>query len=205
MVRVSLSRRKDRLSDWKSQVELCLAREDHDELRSLATANAARVVRYLTGRLYSADPGEKWRAVRALGVLAADPGLLKDRKLAELLRRYFWALNDESGAVPYGIPEAIGEILAQRPVLQNDFLPVFCSLIQEEEVFQTGPVERSVIWGLGRIGVPVAFHSPETVRIVKQAAENHPDPETRRVAAWALDCFGRQAESFPAESAGAQE
>jgi hypothetical protein len=182
-------RNASQMSDWKTEIEKLLSRDDHAGLAELARANTAKVLRYLSGRLYSSDEEEKWRAVRTLGMLAADPALLPDDRLAELLRRYFWSLNDESGAVPFGIPEAIGEILARRPDMQNGFLPMLCSLIKEEEVFQTGAIERGVIWALGRVGPAVSASSPETVLIVEEAARKHPDPETRKAAAWALSRF----------------
>ena len=70
-------------------------------------------------------------------------------RLQDLLRRLFWALNDESGAVPYGVPEAIGEILAVRPACQREFLPVLCSMLTHEEMIQTGPIERGIVVGTG--------------------------------------------------------
>jgi len=47
-----------------------LEREDARALVALARGKPGRVVRFLTGRLYVADEGEKWRAVRAFGALA---------------------------------------------------------------------------------------------------------------------------------------
>ena len=49
-------------------------------------------------------------------------------------RRFFWALNDESGAVPYGVPEAVGEILAVRPEMQPTFLSILCAHLTEEDM-----------------------------------------------------------------------
>jgi len=160
--------------------------DDHQELLRQAAVSPARVLRLINGRLYSAEPEEKWSAVRALGALAARPGLLSDEKLSELLRRYFWALNSESGAVPFGLPEAIGELLAVRPALQPDFLPLLCSLAHQPDVFQTGPILRGVLWALGRIGPPAAGADPKALEAVAATAREHPDDEMRRMAAWAL-------------------
>ncbi len=162
-----------------------LAREDHAALCAQARVRPAAVLRFLTGRLYSADQAEKWRAVRALGELAGDREITPDDKVRELLRRYFWALNDESGAVPYGIPEAIGEILARRRELQAEFLPLLCGLATDPAMLQTGPVERGVFWALGRVGPPVARCSGTAVQALA-AAGGHPDPLARAEAAKAL-------------------
>jgi hypothetical protein len=163
-----------------------LRREDHAALTDLARLRGSKVLRYLTGRLYSEDQEEKWRAVRALGAIVADRRVLGRAKAADLLQRYFWSLNDESGAVPFGVPEAIGEILAARPELQVDFLSPLCAMITHEDFLQTGPIERGVIWALGRIGEPVVHCSAHAVQGIAVAAEKHPDPDTKRVAAWSL-------------------
>ncbi len=171
---------------WKAEIGSALDREDHEMLCHLARGQTAKVLRYLSGRLFSGTEEEKWRAVRALGVVVGDRDLVNWEKATELLRRFFWALNDESGAVPYGVPEAIGEVLAVRPELQRDFLPILCSLVTDAEMCQTGEIERGVFWALGRVGPPVARCSPEAVEALRAASSTHPDPETRQVAARSL-------------------
>ncbi|MFI5338936.1 MAG: DVU0298 family protein, partial [Candidatus Methylomirabilales bacterium] len=126
------------------------------------------------------------REGRALGVVVEETQLVSRERAIDLLRRFFWALNDESGAVPYGTPEAIGEILAVRPELQADFLPILCSLLTDEDMPQTGSIERGVLWALGRVGSPVARYSPEAVEAPRQAAKRHLHPETREIAARSL-------------------
>lgn len=169
-----------------SEIASILEKEDHPQLVRMAGARVGKVLRYLTGRLYSADPEEKWRAVRAIGAVVAEQEVCKRRRVNDLLQRFFWSLNDESGVVPYGVPEAIGEILVQRPEFQEQFLPLLCSMITHEEMNQTGPIERGVIWALGRVGEPVAICSPHSVKGIRHAAWSHSDEPTREVATWAL-------------------
>lgn len=171
---------------WKDEVEMVLEREDHEALLCLAGKQCSRLLRYLSGRLCSANEMEKIRAVGALGRVVGDSHLVSRQKAIDLLRRFVWALNDEAGAVPYGAPEAMGEILAVRPELQRDFLPILCSLVTDEAMLQVGPIERGVLWALGRIGPPVARCSPEAVEALRTASSAHPDPETRQVAARSL-------------------
>jgi methylated-DNA-[protein]-cysteine S-methyltransferase len=171
---------------WKDEVETALKHEDHQALLHLAGKQCSRLLRYLSGRLCSADEGEKWRAVWGLGVLAGDGQLVSQDQATDLLRRFFWALNDESGAVPWGAPEAIGEILAVRPELRDTFLPMLCSLVTDEDMLQTRAIERGVLWALGRVGPPVARCAPEAVEALRVAAATHPDRETRQVAARSL-------------------
>lgn len=171
---------------WKDQLKIILEREGQEALTRVARKQAARVLRYLNARLCSADDEEKWRAVRALGVVVGDAQMVSRRKVTDLLRRLIWALSDESGTAPFGVPEAIGEILAARPELQGDFLPILCSLLTDEDILQTGSIERGALWALGRVGLPVARCSPEAVEALRRAAKGHTDPGTREVAARSL-------------------
>jgi len=171
---------------WKEQIGPILERGDPEALLHLARGQSAPVLRYLTGRLCSADESEKWRAVWGFGVLVGEKELVSQGQATDLLRRLFWALNDESGAVPWGVPETIGEILAARPELQGVFLPILCSLVTDADMLQTGAIERGVLWALGRVGSPVTRCSTEAVAALRQASETHPDRETREVAARSL-------------------
>jgi hypothetical protein len=163
-----------------------LADEDLDALAAAAATSPRRVLRYLVGRLCSADDAEKWRAVRGIGRLTSDRTLLSDSQTEELLRRFLWALNDESGAVPFGVPEAMAEVLACRPELAPRYLPVLGSCIDTEDLGQWGVIERGVIWGLGRLGRTVLEHAPHAVEALRRTAAKHQEEETRRAATEAL-------------------
>ncbi len=171
---------------WQQQLESTLPLQDAGALLRLARGRIGWTLRRLTARLYSACESEKGQAVWGLGVLVADRQLVGQEEAAEQLRRFFWALSDESGMVPYGVPEAIGEILARRPELQEHFLPMLCSLMTDEDRVQSGAIERGVIWALGRVGPPVARAAPEAVEALRTLSETHPDRETREAAGRSL-------------------
>ncbi len=163
-----------------------LATEDHGSLVKEAARHPGRVLRFLNSRLYSGKEAETLRVVRALGAVVRETNIVSGQRATDLLRRYVWALNDESGAVPYGVPEAIGEVLAVRPEFQEAFLPILCSLLTEEEMSQAGPVERGAMWAVGRLGAVVPSCSPEAVAAVRRAAVSHPDQDVRAAAVRAL-------------------
>jgi hypothetical protein len=170
----------------QQELAVLLTREDHQALATLATTRLWRVLRYLVGRLCSSEESEKWRAVRALGFLASDPERVPRAQVMKLLNRFVWAFNDESGAVPLGIAEGMAEVLAVRPELQERYVPILGSCLTSDDMFQTGPIERGVLWGLGRLGSAAALHAPDAVQAVRSAASDHPESETRRVAQEAL-------------------
>jgi hypothetical protein len=173
----------------KAEIAACWAREDFPALLACAQRRPANVLRYVAGRLYSADEREKWRAVETIGHLVEAPDLVLPRQLVELLRRFVWALNDESGAVPFGIAEAMGEVLFRRPDLQGEFLPILCSTLTEDSMNQTGPIERGVIWALGRVGPPACSCQGVTDALAR-IRDSHPDLETRSAASHALAQMG---------------
>jgi hypothetical protein len=171
---------------WKTSLDDAVEQQDWPALRRAAGAQPAKTLRYLVGRLYTAEDGSRQNVIEALGEVTSEPGVYSVEKIRELLRRFFWWLNDESGAVPFGIPEAIGVVLAARPELQQEFLPLICAMAHHPDLLQAGPIERGVFWALGRIGRPVALCSPEAVTAVACAAQQHPDAQTRTTAVWAL-------------------
>ena len=175
--------------DWKSELTQAVEQEDEAALRRAALAGTARTIRFLSSRLSASDDGTKWKAVRGLGVVVGERNAVSSERARELLRRFFWSLKEESGAVPFGVPEAIGEVLAVRTELQSEFLSNLCSFTYCPELLQTGPIERGVFWALGRLGQASALYSPEAIEAVTWAAREHPDAESRRIAAWALSKF----------------
>ena len=173
----------------KSELAAHWAAADLNALLACVRDRPSNVLRYVTGRLYSSDEKEKWRAVETLGYLTERTDLIPQRQVVELLRRFVWALNDESGAVPFGIPEAMGEILHRRPDLQSEFLPILGSTLTAESMNQTGAIERGVIWALGRVG-PASVSCPNLTETLHRIAESRPEPETRAIARHALSRMG---------------
>jgi hypothetical protein len=176
-------------SPWKSSVDAAVNNQDWAALVSLAGEKPARVLRYLTGRLCSADETVKWNSIRALAALAGDRQRMSEERVRELLRRFLWMLSDESGNVPFGVPEACGEVLAARPELQPEFLPLLCAFAYDPERMQTGRIEQGVFWALGRVGQAAAACSPRAAEAVARAAADHPEPQTRSIARWAQSRF----------------
>ena len=54
----------------------------------------------------------RWRAVSAMGIVTAALADARMDAARVIMRRMMWQLNDESGGIGWGIPEAMGEIMA---------------------------------------------------------------------------------------------
>jgi len=132
--------------------ELLRAKDVSEGLEFIGSLPGRRVINPLFSFLCSTDPQVKWRAVKAIGEVV--------RKVAEedmesarvIMRRMIWNLNDESGGIGWGLPEAMGEVLAQHQGLAGEYVMILESYIQEDGNFlEHQPLQRGVLWGLGRL------------------------------------------------------
>jgi hypothetical protein len=135
--------------------------EFEKSLEEICLMPARRVVNPLFSFLYNTDELLKWRAVTAMGVVVARLAH-KDLESARIvMRRLMWNLNDESGGIGWGSPEAMGEIMARHDRLAREYACILVSYINEAGNFlEHEMLQRGVLWGLGRL----AHTRPELVR-----------------------------------------
>ena len=76
-----------------------------------------------------------------------------------IMRRFLWMLNDESGGIGWGVPEAMGEVMATNSRLAHEYSHMLVSYTLDDgpELFQDGnflemtPLQQGVLWGLLRL------------------------------------------------------
>ena len=139
-----------------------LKKEEFEKsLEEICFMPARRVVNPLFSFFYSTDEWVKWRAVTAAGVVVARLAH-KDLESARIvMRRLMWNLNDESGGIGWGSPEAMGEIMARHDGLAKEYACILVSYINEAGNFlEHEMLQRGVLWGLGRL----AHTRPELVQ-----------------------------------------
>ncbi|MDR3629824.1 MAG: HEAT repeat domain-containing protein [Desulfocapsaceae bacterium] len=137
----------------------------------------------------------RWHAVSVFGRVM-DAMAREDLESARVvMRRFLWSLNDESGGIGWGAPEAMAEIMAVNDTLFRDYFHMLLSYMQEDgpELFQDGnylelpPLQRGVIWGVGRLAGRQRQKLLEAG--VAQALLPYlhsPDGPVRGLAAWSL-------------------
>ena len=98
-----------------------------------------------------------WRAVLGLGrVIPAlvDRGV--PEKARECMRRLMWQVNEDSGNLGWGAPEAMGEVLARSPLLAGEYGRILFSYVREtgatDNYIDHAPLRRGVYWAVGRLG-----------------------------------------------------
>jgi hypothetical protein len=172
--------------ELKQRVRDLLTGEDPAAAIDAMLAMPARqVVNPLFSFFYSGDPRLRWRAVDAMGAVVADLAEKDVESARVVMRRLMWNLNDESGGIGWGSPEAMGEIAARSGKMAREFGAILISYADEAGNYLEHPsLQRGVLWGLGRL----AHARPDNAR----GAEPHlrpfllsPDPWLRGLAAWA--------------------
>jgi hypothetical protein len=189
-----MTQRRKSHRDLKRKILALLQSDDFAErVNELFQWPPRQVVNPLFASFLSVDEQVKWRAVTAMGAVVP---YLAERDLESarvIMRRLMWSLNDESGGIGWGAPEAMGEIIASHEGLAREFLAVLLSYVNEEGNFlEYEPLQRGAVWGVGR----VAQVRPETV----ESAVPHlisfldaSDAILRGLSAWALGLIGSDA------------
>ena len=129
-----------------------------------------RVVSPLIG--FFCDPEERvrWRAVTALGMATHALAQEKMEEARVIMRRLMWTLNDESGGIGWGAPEAMGEISAVNGEIASEYHRILCSYVSQEGNFLEHEIlQRGALWGLCRL----AETAPEKVTVAAPDVHAH--------------------------------
>jgi len=177
----------------KRKIEDLLRRGDEARaFDALSGFPPRRAVNPLFSLLLSTEGRVKWFAVRALGEITADMASNDPEGARVILRRLLWQLNDESGGIGWGCPEAMGEILARNRALAEEFAPILLSYLREDGNFlEYDPLRRGAVWGVGRL----ARGHPDLARDAEAPLTTlleSSDPHLRGLAAWALGHVGAE-------------
>ena len=109
-----------------------------------------QLIGHLFSYFYNANELVKFRSISAMGVLGARLEQTNIEKARIVLRRIMWNLNDESGGIGWGSPEAMGEILSQSPKLALEFKSILFSYLDPGGNFiEHEMLQRGVLWGIG--------------------------------------------------------
>lgn len=116
----------------------------------LAQIPDEQLVGHLFSHFYHKDELIKFRSIAAMGILGSRIGKTKMEKARIVLRRIMWNLNDESGGIGWGSPEAMGEILCHSPELALEFKSILFSYLDSEgNYIEHEMLQRGVLWGIG--------------------------------------------------------
>jgi hypothetical protein len=87
-----------------------------------------------------------------MGLLTADLASDSVEEAREWMRRLMWSLNDESGSIGWGAPEAMAEIMARHEGLAEEYAHMLVSYMREDGNYLENPgLQRGLLLGIGRL------------------------------------------------------
>ena len=161
-------------------------------LEILLTFPARRVINPLFSFFCSLEPEIRWRAITVAGVLVANLAVEDMESARVVMRRMIWNLNDESGGIGWGMPEAMGESMAGHEGLAREYGSILISYIREDGNFlEYEPLQNGALWGIGRLAQKRPELVAEAVPHLSRYLVSR-DATNRALAAWimGLVCAG---------------
>jgi len=170
----------------KEKIRTLLLQQDTESgLAQIGDMPARKAINPLFSFLCSLDELLKWRAVTAMGQVVdrlADTDMESARVI---MRRYMWQLNDESGGIGWGCPEAMGEIMARHAKLAKEFWCILISYIRPDGNFLEHEIlQRGALWGVGRLAHARPRLLEDSVAYLYPYMKAE-DPYLRGLAVWA--------------------
>lgn len=161
-------------------------------LTDIAQWPPRRVVSKLIGCLYHLDERIRWHAVSALGAAVAELARQDEEAARTVVRRLMWSLNDESGSVGWGAPEALGEIMARHEGLAGEYVRILTAYMAPGGCYLELPaLQRGLMWAAGRMAQvrPGLLAEAGTPALLLPYLDSV-DPEVRGLSARALGLLG---------------
>ncbi|MBC2711293.1 MAG: HEAT repeat domain-containing protein [Desulfosarcina sp.] len=151
--------------ELKARIRQLLEQDDfQNALETILRIPGRQAVNPLFSFFYSGEEQFRWRAVTAMGAVVCHMADTSMESARVVMRRIMWNLNDESGGIGWGSPEAMGEITAGHAGLADEFACIVVSYINPDGNFlEHEMLQRGSLWAVGRL----------------------PDPFLRGTAAWA--------------------
>ena len=149
---------------------------------------ASQVIHTLFSLLSTNKASLRSRAAAAFGLVVSDLALVDIEAARNVMRRLMWSVNDESGGIGWGTPEAMAEILARHEGLAREYAPILISYLREDGNFLGhGPLEKGLLRAINRVAETRSdiLRSHDASRYLRNFLQSQ-DPTVRQLAARAL-------------------
>lgn len=141
------------------------------------------------------------RAAAALGATVARLARTEPETARNVIRRFMWHMNEDSGNIGWGIPDAFAECLAASETLAETYHRILISYIMDlghaDNYCDNDTLRRSCYWAVGRL----AEARPEMcagARPWLRKGLDDVDSICRGMAAWALSKLPQDMMDAPA-------
>ena len=109
-------------------------------------ASPFKIINNLVSLSYDKKSSIAWRAIETVGLFTGEMAKEDSEFVRNIVGRLLWMIRDESGGIGWSVPEMLGEIVKNNPVLCADIAPIIVSFY-EELMLATG-----VLWAVGNMG-----------------------------------------------------
>ena len=135
------------------------------------------------------DPETRHRAARALGETVNQLASADLESAKNVIRRFMWHMNEESGNIGWGIPDAFAECLVANEALAQAYSSILCSYIIDlgfdDNYCDHDILRRSCYWAIGRLAQARGDLAEKARPWLLKGLEDR-DSVCRGMAAWAL-------------------
>ena len=149
----------------KQEVLTLLASADLDHIcREVRQYPEKDLLNPLFAALSRPEEMVRWHAISVFGQCL--PRLAdQDMEAARIvMRRFLWSLNDESGGIGWGAPEAMAEVMLHHDRLAQEYLHMLLSYLhpdgplehQDGNFLELPALQRGLLWGIGRLASRLA-------------------------------------------------
>lgn len=183
-----------RFRKLKIQIRELLERDNFPAvLEEIINLPSVQVVNPLFSFFHDRNELIKWRAITVMGGVVSMMAARNQKEPARVvMRRLIWNLNDESGGIGWGSPEAMGEIMAQSKQMADEYHRLLLSYIMPHGNYIEHPLlQRGVLWGIGQLAhaQPSLVQSSIDYLIPFMTS---PDPFHRGLASWISACYDHE-------------
>jgi len=161
---------------------ITVLKEGKDPLKEI-TGKDFKLLRTLISIGFDANRSLQKKAAKYIGRLTGKYSWKNPQKVKDLISRFVWILNDESGHNPEAAPEILGEIGYNCPEYIESFLDVLMNYHRDEKL------RPKVLWAAGHMGAKNPQVLTPAAYLIARYIDD-PDPEVAEIARWALKNIG---------------
>lgn len=159
-----------------------------EDVAELATERK-RVLGSLVALTFDSDLQVVWRAIEAMGIAVERVAASDKAYVKEHMRRLYWLITEEAGAVFWRAPECMAECAVRLPRLFGSHIPIAFHLLETFEEEDLEHFRAGTLWAIGRL-IDVARDDLPTVLPLVIDALDRPDSQARGMAVWCLGEVG---------------
>ncbi len=172
--------------------ELLGSKDFEQVLMELRKIPPRKAINSLISVFYDSDTELRSKAISAFGQVVADLANEDIEEARVVMRRLMWTLNDESGGIGWGAPEAMAEAMACNPRLAEEYVRILLSYIKEDGNFlEYEPLRRGALWGIRRLAqvYPEMLIELDAAKYIRPYMEDD-NESSRSLSAQALRMLG---------------